>query len=141
MQFIKEDLNANRPIYYSGSSTEGGHAFVFDGYDKDDLVHVNWGWSGINNGYFLISALNPSSPGIGGGTSAGGGFVTGQGMVRGIQPPTSSSKYQSYFMIGSIDFSQYPTKKGDSFLPTIYNLFNMSTNFVDGQLGLIIEKI
>ncbi len=140
MGYIKEELSSNRPLYYSGQSTEGGHAFVFDGYDRNDLVHVNWGWSGVNNGYFLITALNPSSPGIGGGTSSGGGFVSRQAMVRGIQPPTPTTKYQSYFMIDNISFAKQPTKKGESFLPTLNGIFNMSSTFTNGQLGLVLER-
>jgi hypothetical protein len=31
-------------VQYNGQdATIGGHGFVIDGYDSDDLVHVNWG--------------------------------------------------------------------------------------------------
>ena len=51
---LKTNIDQRIPIYYSGQSTEGGHAFVCDGYDSDDLFHFNWGWGGSSNGYFLI---------------------------------------------------------------------------------------
>ncbi len=51
---LKSNIDQHIPIYYSGQSSEGGHAFVCDGYDADDLFHFNWGWGGSSNGYFLI---------------------------------------------------------------------------------------
>jgi hypothetical protein len=56
---IKNELNLNRPVYYSGSGSAGGHAFVCDGYQGDNYFHFNWGWSGYANGYFYLNNLNP----------------------------------------------------------------------------------
>lgn len=58
---IKTQLNALRPVLYRGQSSAGGHAFVCDGYDDQDYFHFNWGWSGSNNGYFLLSDLTPGN--------------------------------------------------------------------------------
>lgn len=58
---IKTELDASRPVYYAGSGTSGGHAYVCDGYDATDKFHFNWGWSGTANGYFTIGALNTSN--------------------------------------------------------------------------------
>ena len=57
---LQADLEAGRPILYAGDdSSQGGHAFVIDGYrTSDSKYHLNWGWSGDGNGYFAISALN-----------------------------------------------------------------------------------
>ena len=51
---LKSNIDQHIPLYYSGQSPDGGHAFVCDGYDADDLFHFNWGWGGSSNGYFLI---------------------------------------------------------------------------------------
>jgi PKD repeat protein len=64
---VMAELNAERPLYYRGQGGQGGHAFVCDGYDDDYsgsgnvYFHFNWGWSGIYNGYYQLSALNPGS--------------------------------------------------------------------------------
>ena len=70
MNIIKAELDAGRPVYYGGASDagQGGHAFVCDGYDDNGYVHINWGWYGDSNGYFLVNRLNPSDLGEGGGT-------------------------------------------------------------------------
>lgn len=45
-------------MLYSGQSAYNGHAFVVDGYDGDQLFHVDWGWGGPQ-GYYLLDILNP----------------------------------------------------------------------------------
>lgn len=59
---VKANLDMGFPLYYSGSDTNGGggHAFVCDGYDENDQLHFNWGWSGSGNGFFALNALNVS---------------------------------------------------------------------------------
>lgn len=54
---LKDCLNLNRPIYYTGYQGMLGHAFVCDGYDINEMFHFNWGWGGVGDGYFAIGAL------------------------------------------------------------------------------------
>lgn len=58
MNIIYKELSDGCPIIYGGNSRTGGHSFVFDGYDEDGLVSVNWGWEGVDDGYFDIASLN-----------------------------------------------------------------------------------
>jgi len=58
LNLMKGDLNALRPILYSGSSTEDAHQFVIDGYDSENLFHINYGWGGSQNGFFAISNIS-----------------------------------------------------------------------------------
>jgi len=62
VNMIKLELLNSRPIIYRGNNSEGyqGHSFVIDGFN-DDHFHINWGWGGNLNGYFLLTALTPSS--------------------------------------------------------------------------------
>ena len=55
---LKEQFSYGWPVYYSGYSQTGGHAFVCDGYDDNDLFHYNWGWGGSNDGFFVIDEIN-----------------------------------------------------------------------------------
>lgn len=50
---IYTELEGGNPIYYGG----GSHAFVIDGHDGNGYVHVNWGWGGYRDNYFLLSAV------------------------------------------------------------------------------------
>lgn len=59
---IYKELTNNRPVMYSGESDNGGHFFICDGYDGNGYYHINWGWGGSCDGYFLLSTLDPSKP-------------------------------------------------------------------------------
>jgi hypothetical protein len=84
INILKTELSESRPVYYGGvTAIGGGHAFVCDGYDTNDMFHINWGWGGSSDGYFGLSALNPSSHGTGG---SSGGFNGGQDILINIKP-------------------------------------------------------
>lgn len=58
--FLYDELLDGRPIFVVGAdSAKGGHAFVCDGYENH-YFHFNWGWNGLGDGWFRLSALNPS---------------------------------------------------------------------------------
>lgn len=56
---VKAEIEANRPVLYCGQDVTAGHAFVCDGY-QGEYLHINWGWGGSANGYYLSTALNPT---------------------------------------------------------------------------------
>lgn len=132
MNLIKRELNAKRPIYYTASDNSySGHAFVIDGYDKDGLVHVDWGWSGMSNGYFRITNLQPGASGTGGGN--GSGFQFEQTMSVDLAPKTILSTPQSYFEMGALEIN---TSANTAKANAIYNraaLFN-------GTVAVIAEN-
>ena len=55
---LKESFDIGWPVYYSGYSNSGGHAFVCDGYNDNDLFHYNWGWGGSSDGWFVIDEID-----------------------------------------------------------------------------------
>lgn len=58
---LKEQFDLGWPVYYSGYSDSGGHAFVCDGYDDNDLFHFNWGWGGSSDGWFVVDEIDYSN--------------------------------------------------------------------------------
>jgi len=76
---VKGEIDASRPIYYSGRSSEGGHAFGCDGYQDDDYFHFNFGWSGSANGYYTLTDVN--------------GYNQQQGMIRNFFPADANYPY------------------------------------------------
>jgi hypothetical protein len=77
---IYNELSLGRPVYYHGTSSGGGHAFVCDGYDKEDYYHINWGWGGNCDGNFRLQLMNPDNQGIGG-SSTEDGYSMYQGVI------------------------------------------------------------
>ena len=61
LNMLKDEFDLGRPVYYSGRSSEGGHAFVADGYDENDFVHFNFGWSGTDDDFYAVDAIEYSS--------------------------------------------------------------------------------
>ena len=83
---IYTELAAKRPVVYRGSAYNGGgHCYVLDGIDASGMFHINWGWNGQSDGYFLLTNLNPSDQGAGSSVS-NDGYIVGSAMVVGITP-------------------------------------------------------
>ncbi|MDR3184474.1 MAG: C10 family peptidase, partial [Prevotellaceae bacterium] len=135
---LKAEIRANRPVYYAGYGG-GGHAFVCDGYDTGNLFHFNWGWGGISNGYFEVSALNPGSLGIGGGA---GGFNENQELITGIRPNQGGSGEQPAIRLGLSTFSAGKTSLynvTESFSVSAGNLTNTGiTTIASAYLGVLL---
>ena len=81
---INQNLAQGQPMYYDGSDSTGGHAFVLDGSDIEGRYHFNWGWDGYGNGFYTINYLAPGSGGAGG--NATYTFNDDQGAIFGIRP-------------------------------------------------------
>lgn len=86
---VYKELSEGRPVYLSGHNDGGGHAFVCDGYDGNQCYHINWGWGGSSDGYYMLSKLNPGSQGIGGSL---GGYSNSREAVYGWEPDNYMSK-------------------------------------------------
>lgn len=89
-EIIYNELAAKRPVLYSGTAEVGGHQFVCDGYDNE-FYHFNWGWGGVSDGFYKLTALAPEQQGIGG---AGNGmnFSSGHQIVIGVQAPVEGTE-------------------------------------------------
>jgi hypothetical protein len=79
VNMLKENIDNGWPMYYSGYSSAGGHAFVCDGY-QDENFHFNFGWGGSSDGFYSLLSVN--------------GFNEGQGAVFDTYP---GSGYPYYF--------------------------------------------
>lgn len=110
---IYADLAEGLPVLYSGQGTAGGHQFICDGYKDDGFFHFNWGWGGLSNGYFLLTALNPDDLGVGGGA---GGFNTSQIITLGVRPGKEGDKpTYIFYNPGSFTTDADKVKEGDEF--------------------------
>ena len=64
IEIVKKELRNGFPLYISGDSRSGGgHAWVCDGFDKEDMFHMNFGWNGQANGYYSLATLSVTSTG------------------------------------------------------------------------------
>ena len=54
---LRANLDAGMPLYYASNGDAGGHAYVIDGYDTNNMFHLNWGWAGFDNGWYAIDGF------------------------------------------------------------------------------------
>ena len=85
---LQDELTHGRPVNYGGASkADGGHSFVIDGFTYNNgttpYYHVNWGWNGNCDGYYLIADLRPMNNGT---PATNQDFSSNQSMVIGVQP-------------------------------------------------------
>lgn len=129
---LQQSIDDYEPLYYSGQSTDGGHAFVCDGYQGSNYYHFNFGWSGSGNGYYTLQDV--------------GGFNSYQGIVRNIYPEDPNYPYIATgnkelttlvgsFTDGSGPAEDYPQGMDASWLINPQNeqdsVTNIKLNFVE----------
>lgn len=96
---IKHDLDMGRVSLYEGNDTaQGGHAWVCDGYDATGMLHMNWGWSGADNGFFAINNLM---------TTGNFNPILEDAALIGIQPKRTRANGVSN-VTGDVSFDMYP---------------------------------
>lgn len=127
---IYAELAAGRPVAYAGNKQSAGHAFVCDGYDGEGRFHINWGWAGKSNGYFLLNLLNPSDEGIG--SAAGAyGYVKGQGAAIGLEPGDDGNEGTAAFSFEDLTINSTNTTRSSAssnFSVTVSGKFVNNTN-------------
>ena len=100
-KIIQSELTEKRPVYCCGILENGGsHAFVIDGYmllDSTPYFHVNWGWNGDDNGYFLLDNMT---------TSGGNNYGHGYSLTLGIEP---NNKQEQGFVFCAKNVSTFCT--------------------------------
>ncbi|WP_300672169.1 thiol protease/hemagglutinin PrtT [Soonwooa sp.] len=128
LNLLKTELDAGRPILYIGVGNNGGHAFVCDGYDNNNLLHFNWGWGGQADGYFVVDQLNPGRY----------NFSDFQLAVIGVEPkPTPATDYKLEIFSHTPTLSSTEIPFGDNFSITT-DMVNYGTASFDGSYGAAI---
>lgn len=85
------EMKAGRPVFMSALTYLVGHGFVIDGYDGNGLYHINWGWNGTNNGFYLLDVARPGDEGFV--ALQGEGYSFGQVAAIGLQPASDAIRH------------------------------------------------
>lgn len=121
---LKTELDNDRPIIYRGQGSNGGHAFVCDGY-SGNYFHFNWGWSGQDDGYFLLSSL----------TTSIGDYSSAQAAIIGIEP---NSSYGGYNLVLYSDMNPSATSVSvNQTFSLSVNVANFGSKDFDGRLAIV----
>ena len=82
---IRDEIDAGRPVFHCGYTSDGGHAFVMDGYN-DRYFRINYGWSGAGNAFYTMTPVEGHQEDL---TE----FNRWQEMVTHIMPDRGGSPY------------------------------------------------
>lgn len=133
-QMICNEIANKRPVLMCGTNYSDyvGHAFVIDGYDASGLVHVNWGWGGISNGFFSLDYMHPSNQGTGG---SNGGYGADQSICIGIQPDRTGTS------TGTSEIATLSPIKYDSSENTVSFCYsNYGQKPFNGNIGVVVMR-
>ena len=135
---VMQEISDGYPVLVVG----GPHAFVYDGYDEQGLIHTNWGWGGENDGYFDINivTLNVSGFALNSGTfwddisvvfahPNDGKATPFKDIERGLDARTTTS----------LTIDKTEANRSESFSAKIERLGSYSS--VKGELGVFSGKV
>ena len=135
---VMQEISDGYPVLVVG----GPHAFVYDGYDEQGLIHTNWGWGGENDGYFDINivTLNVSGFALNSGTfwddisvvfahPNDGKAAPFKDIERGLDARTTTS----------LTIDKTEANRSESFSAKIEKLGSYSS--VKGELGVFTGKV
>ena len=135
---VMQEISDGYPVLVVG----GPHAFVYDGYDEQGLIHTNWGWGGENDGYFDINivTLNVSGFALNSGTfwddisvvfahPNDGKAIPFKDIERGLDARTTTS----------LTIDKTEANRSESFSAKIERLGSYSS--VKGELGVFTGKV
>lgn len=144
LALMRAEIDANRPVLYSGvSEKEGGHAFVLAGYKPTSPeCYFNWGWSGDGNGWFTVAKF---------GTPPANPFLLMQDAIVGlVKDPDESSQYSDNLMLGAqqandgtyyvgLKSAAAQYRKGERFTMEQFGfIWNMGATAYNGKVALAL---
>ena len=133
---IYDELSNGRPVIYSASKASGGHAFICDGYDGEGMFHMNWGWGGMSNGYYLLNVLNPDAQGTGSASEAYG-YILDQSIIAGIEPGEAEAEFAvTANEIALVEANTARESSSDNFMVRVNcNFCNYTPQTIDMSFG------
>jgi hypothetical protein len=145
-KLLQTELDEERPLLYGGLTSEmdEGHQFVIDGYTSH-YYHVNWGWDGWANGYYLLTSLDPDGQAAGN-SREGGGYSTDQDVIIGLQKAMRGSRYNNeFFFLEAGKFNIYGLStdvdsitKGIPFKVRFSYIYDYGVREFNGKMGFFV---
>lgn len=130
ISLFKAEIDGKRPIMVSGNDGFGGHSFVCDGYSSDNTFHINWGWEGYMDGWFLLTSLDSDGDGYGYADR-----LDSYGAIIGIQPTDGEPADISLYITG---FSYSGTTPLPTYVTVTAKYHYCITQVIECMIGLAV---
>ena len=106
-----------------------GHNVVVDGYNTDDYYHINFGWGGTYNGWYLIPDEIPY------------GLTVIEGLIVNIFPENQQSSQTISLETGFQFSSSHIQAENSDMMVVLSEILNDNLDFVRNSLGQTLRKI
>jgi len=106
-----------------------GHNIVVDGYNTDDYYHINFGWGGSYNGWYLIPDEIPY------------GLTVIEGLIVNIFPENQQSSQTISLEAGFQFSSSHIQAENSDMMLVLSEILNDNLVFVRNSLGQTLRKI
>ncbi len=132
---LYSEISTGHPLAFAASNTGGAHAFVLDGYDIDGLFHVNWGWGGLDNGYFRIDVMAPDdNNGIGASHTPDGYNMGQEAIILRLPDDVTAEKPQPRLTV-----NDWEIRQGNKFFANYINWTGAAAMW-DAGIGYVTEE-
>ena len=138
--FVKEDWDAmihgelekGYPVLLFGNdaATGYGHIFVAHGWDAEGKVAIEWGWIGVDNGYYSMDYLRGSKY----------NFSYNLGVVTAHPYALSTDRFESLWITDKPYSIKYNPTANSLSISIPGGLYNFEKGKFTGELGLVLEK-
>ncbi len=123
---IEQEIDEVGPVVYSGYTTRNdGHAFVIDGYDGQGYLHINWGWGGSKNNYFIVPEFQE--------------YTKDHSAVFGLRPDAGGKTSYELAMLpaggAGLSLRGGSLEQGSEFVVSCSGVYNMSKTPFTGNLA------
>ena len=129
---IHRELEMGYPVLFFGNdaATGYGHIFVAHGWDAEGKVAIEWGWAGIDNGFFSMDYLRGSKY----------NFSYNLGAITAHPHALSSDRFESLFVTTKPYSLKYSPTANTLSISIPGGLYNFEKSKFTGQWGLVLEK-
>ena len=141
LEILVSELNARRPVMMSANASgkNVGHAFVLDGCQEKGgnlYFHVNWGWSGSGNGYYMINKLSPAEEG----KDMGAGLFSESQLVLVNCQPDDGKDNDVYAMVQAMRLEKDYFESGSD-IQTQLDLNNLVCCLPEGMTAKLMVEV
>ena len=129
---VHRELASGHPVLLFGTDPNNGygHIFVGHGWDENGLVAIEWGWMGVDNGYYAMDMLKGSKY----------GFTYNVGLVTAHPHKLSTDAFKSLWISEKAYQLKYNSNANTLSIVIPEGIYNFDKDTFKGQIGLILEK-
>lgn len=128
---IHNEFTSGHPVCIFGTDPAGyGHIFIGHGCDENGLIAIEWGWRGIDNGYFAIDQLKPSNY----------SFTKNVGIVTAHPHKLPTDVFHSTWITERPYSITYNSTANSITIRLVDGIYNFDKDKFTGQIALVMEK-